>query len=101
LLLPGIVVTKEAQVSDEGVSTASDRGWDPPCELPDERRRHDEWLRSLSLEERGKLIGAACRAASLIEQSRRASGLPPTKPAPWPPSTVALLKEYARRAREQ
>jgi len=89
-------------MSEEGLPISADRERrEPPSELPDERGRHDQRLRSLTLQERGKMICAACRAASLIEQSRRASGLPPTKPAPWPPSTIALLKEYARRVRQR
>jgi len=54
-----------------------------------------ESFRSLSLEERGQLIIAACRAAAQIEQGRLASGLPPSQPAPWPDSTRQLLKRYA------
>ena len=39
-------------------------------------------LRSLSMEERGKLITAACEAAAEIERSRNAAGFPPSKPDP-------------------
>ena len=61
-------------------------------------------FRSLSLDERGELIVAACRAAAQIEEGRLASGLPPSQPAPWPESTWQLLRRYApngqRRASE-
>jgi hypothetical protein len=63
-----------------------------------------ELFRSLSLDERGELIMAACRAAAQIEQGRLDSGLPPSQPAPWPESTWQLLKRHApngqRRASE-
>jgi len=63
-----------------------------------------ELFRSLSLDERGELIVAACRAAAQIEEGRLASGLPPSQPAPWPESTWQLLRRYApngqRRASE-
>ncbi len=52
-------------------------------------------LRALSLDQRGDLIIAACRAAAVLEQGRIASGLPPSQPVPWPESTWALLRKYA------
>jgi len=58
-----------------------------------------EHLRGLSLEERGKLIAIACRAAAKIEASRAQMGMPPSEPAPWPESTWNYLAEWARRAR--
>jgi hypothetical protein len=58
-------------------------------------------LRQLSLEDRGKLIGIACRAAAKIEASRARMGLPPTEPAPWPDSTWNYLSEWARRGRRK
>jgi hypothetical protein len=56
-------------------------------------------LRTLSLRERGRLIEAACEAASLINQSRLASGLPDVERAPWPESTWQFLRKQAARAR--
>jgi hypothetical protein len=53
-------------------------------------------LRSLSFDERGRLIELACRAAAEILIGRRRSGLPDEEPAPWPASTFELLKKYAR-----
>ncbi|MEX2309981.1 MAG: hypothetical protein WD738_20580 [Pirellulales bacterium] len=64
-------------------------------------RRDIERLRKLSLQERGKLLMAACRAAAEIEASRLRMGLPPTRPAPWPESTRKFLAEAARRVREE
>ena len=64
-------------------------------------RQNIERLRKLSLQERGELLMAACRAAAEIEASRLRMGLPPTKPAPWPESTWKFLAEAARRIREQ
>jgi hypothetical protein len=58
-----------------------------------------EALRKLSLDERGKLLAAACRTAVAIEANRIKMGMPPTEPAPWPQSTWNFLGECARRVR--
>ena len=71
-----------------------------PTETPEQLRQRIRWLRSLTLEQRGEMIIAACRAAMKIEQARIQSGLPPTKPASWPASTLEFLKKHARRCRE-
>ncbi len=55
-------------------------------------------LRSLSMEERGQLIKAACEASAEIERSRRAAGFPPIKPDPWPESTWEFLRKHATHA---
>ena len=67
-----------------------------PRELSEYEKRHLERIRSLDLAQRGEMILSACRTASLIEQSRLASGLPPVQPAPWPESTWEWLRRYAR-----
>lgn len=67
-----------------------------PRELPEREKQHLERLRSLTFAERAELILSACRTASLLEQSRVAGGLPPARRAPWPPSTLDLLRKYAR-----
>jgi hypothetical protein len=54
-------------------------------------------LGGLSLHERGLLLASACEAAAQIERSRLAAGLPPSRPAPWPPSTWEFLKKHAAR----
>jgi hypothetical protein len=69
-----------------------------PHALPGQQRQRVERIRSLSLAERGELIVSACRTASLIEQSRFGCGLPPTRRAPWPASTLALLKKHSANA---
>ena len=56
-------------------------------------------LRSLSERERSQILEAACIAAAQIEKSRRATGLPPTQPAPWPESTWELLRKHAAKFR--
>ena len=48
--------------------------------------------RSLSLEERGRILGAVCRAAARLERSRLANGFPPSQPVPWPESTWEFLR---------
>ena len=52
-------------------------------------------LRELSLEERGRMLQAACRAAAELAASRRAAGLPDPLPAPWPASTLEFLRRHA------
>jgi hypothetical protein len=52
-------------------------------------------LRSLSFDERGRLIESACRTAAQILAGRVRSGLPDEQPAPWPASTLELLKKHA------
>jgi len=71
-----------------------------PSESPRQRDQQIQWLRSLSLEERGELIASACRAAAVIERSRIQSGLPPTQRAPWPESTWELLRKHAPNAQK-
>jgi hypothetical protein len=56
-------------------------------------------LRSLSMEQRGALIEAACLAAADIQRSRAAAGLPPSGPAPWPAATREFMKRHAARVR--
>ena len=57
------------------------------------------YVRSLSTEQRGELLIAACRAAAAIEQGRLQSGLPPSSPAPWPPSTRQFQRKWAAHVR--
>jgi hypothetical protein len=57
-------------------------------------------LRRLSLDERGQLIESACRTAAEILEGRRLCGLPDERPAPWPDSTLELLKRHARAWRQ-
>jgi hypothetical protein len=71
-----------------------------PSETPEQMRERIDWLRALTLEQRGEMIAAACRTAMKIEQARIQSGLPPTTPASWPASTLEFLKKHARRCRE-
>jgi len=52
-------------------------------------------LWDLSLEERGRMLQAACQAAAQLAAGRRAAGLPDPLPAPWPASTVEFLKRHA------
>ncbi|MBN1912191.1 MAG: hypothetical protein JW818_20895 [Pirellulales bacterium] len=54
-------------------------------------------LRSLSMEERGRLIVQACEAAAAIQRSRRTAGLPEIEPDPWPESTWDFLRKHAAR----
>jgi hypothetical protein len=53
-------------------------------------------LRELSLEERGQMLEAACRAAAELAAARRAAGLPDAEPAPWPASTIEFLRKHAQ-----
>jgi len=56
-------------------------------------------LRSLSAEERGRLIESACETAAVIYRSRLAAGLGAVEPAPWPASTWEFLRKCAARVR--
>jgi hypothetical protein len=56
-------------------------------------------LRALDERERGQMLAAACVAAAEIERSRRAAGLPPSQPAPWPASTWEFLRKHASNVR--
>jgi hypothetical protein len=70
-----------------------------PRETPQQVREEEARLRSLSLEERGRMIQAACRSAALIYRSRLKAGLPEVKPAPWPTSTLEFLRQHAPNAK--
>lgn len=50
-----------------------------------------------SMEERARLLDAACLQAEILEESRIKRGLPPSQPAPWPESTREFMSRHARR----
>ncbi len=56
-------------------------------------------LRGLGMQERGRLIEAACEAAAVIQRSRIAAGLPVAQRDPWPESTWEFLRKQAARVR--
>ena len=56
-------------------------------------------LQELSLEERGRMLHAACQTAAQLAEARRAAGLPDPVPAPWPASTFEFLKRHAAHVR--
>ena len=66
-----------------------------PRELPTQVADHISRLRSLTMEERGRMIEEACRFARLIEDSKVKQGFLPTTPAPWPASTWEFLRKHA------
>lgn len=55
-------------------------------------------VRESTIEERGRMVARAVRAAVRIDRSRRAAGLPEGVPEPWPASTWAFLHRHARAA---
>ncbi|MDA1050519.1 MAG: hypothetical protein O3C40_08560 [Planctomycetota bacterium] len=67
-----------------------------------EEQRSSEYaaLRAMSMEQRGRMIAAACKTAAAIQRGRIASGLPAPTPAPWPASTIAFLRRHAADGRE-
>jgi len=67
-----------------------------------EEQRSSEYitLQALSMEQRGRMIAAACKTAAEIQRGRIASGLPTPAPAPWPASTMAFMRKYAPHGRE-
>jgi hypothetical protein len=57
-------------------------------------------LRAMSLEEKARVLDSVCAAAAEIEAAKLRMGLPPTKPAPWPDSTVQFLRRHAPNGRK-
>ena len=51
--------------------------------------------------ERGELLVSLFRAAMEIEQSKIASGLPASEPAPWPQSTWEFQRKWTQHARTE
>jgi hypothetical protein len=58
-----------------------------------------EYLRSLSLAERGRLLEIVCQSAASMMQDRTKMGLPPVERDPWPQSTWDFLAQQASRVR--
>jgi hypothetical protein len=58
-------------------------------------------LRSMSTEERDRMLEAVCNDAAEILRSRRAMGLPDPQPAPWPASTWEFLRKDALNVRRR
>jgi hypothetical protein len=67
--------------------------------LIQQKAQNIERLRQLSLEQRGRMIEAACRDAALIQASRIRQGLRTGEPAPWPSSTWEFLRKHAPNGR--
>lgn len=67
----------------------------PVIKIPKDDPEHLAWLRSLTLDERARMIAEACELATAILQGREAMDLPPPGRAPWPESTWALLRKPA------
>jgi hypothetical protein len=65
-----------------------------------EHKAYIEWLRNLSMEERGQMLARLCQEAADEERARIAAGLPPTEPEPWPESTWEHLRRWAAQSRE-
>jgi hypothetical protein len=58
-------------------------------------------LRSLSFQERAEIFEGLCDSAMEILRSRKAAGLPDSKPAPWPESTWEILRKDAANVRRR
>ena len=56
-------------------------------------------LRALGSHQRAALIESACAAATALNRSRLAAGLPAAEPAPWPSSTWEFLRKNAAHVR--
>jgi len=72
-----------------------------PRELPQQVDTETDRLRSLSMEQRGEMLDAACELAAELETARRKAGLPPSQPAPWPDSTWEFLRKHAANVNER
>ena len=80
----------------------ANRGPDDQIAAHGETERQDiARLRSLDMRERGRMIVSACETAAAIQRSRRAAGLPPVEPDPWPQSTWDFLRKHAARVRDE
>lgn len=65
------------------------------AEFERQRRTDEIRLRALSMQERGRMIEAACLASAEILQGRIQSGLGTPTPMPWPDSTLQFLSKHA------
>ena len=52
-----------------------------------------ETQRSLTIDERARMLRAVCRAAARLEFSRLANGMPPSESVPLPESTWLFLRK--------
>jgi hypothetical protein len=73
---------------------------DPMDPRHPEHNAYINWLRNLSMEERGQMIARLCREAAEAERARIAAGLPPTEPGPWPESTWEFMRQWSVKSRE-
>jgi hypothetical protein len=64
------------------------------------RERLDRF-RSMSFAERAAIFEGLCDSAMAILRSRKASGFPDPKPAPWPESTWEILRRDAANVRRR
>ncbi len=68
-----------------------------PCEPAEVEKDEVAQLQAASLEERGRLLAMACRAAARLDRSRAEAGLPRPAEEPWPESTWDFLRAEASR----
>ncbi|MFM9010340.1 MAG: hypothetical protein ACKON8_05550 [Planctomycetota bacterium] len=66
-----------------------------PAEPPDVLQSAEAEIRDASVEERGRMVARAVRAAAIIDRSRRESGLPEPVVEAWPASTREFLRRHA------
>jgi hypothetical protein len=66
-----------------------------PGELAEHTIADANDLASFTLEERARMIEAACASAMDILRAREKMGLPPVEPEPWPVSTLEFLRRHA------
>jgi hypothetical protein len=69
-------------------------------ELPEHKQEDLARLRAMSLEEKARMLDAVCAAAADIEAAKLRMGMPPSKPAPWPDSTIQFLRKHAQNGRK-
>lgn len=72
-----------------------------PGELPKHILADLEHFRSLSLEERARMLDAVCAAATDILLARRKMGIPDPEPEPWPASTIEFMRKHAPNGRKR
>jgi len=70
-----------------------------PSEPPDLLQAAEAEVRAASIEERGRMVMRAVRAAAIVDRSRREAGLPEPVAEPLPASTREFLRRHTAASR--
>lgn len=95
--LPNLDLNNKRMIHKSDERKAELDQWQDQVDAAIRSKQEDNRLRSLTPEERSRMLTAVCRDAMELERSRVASGLPPSQPAPWPQSTWDFLRKSVQR----